>query len=140
MKHFFSNYFFEKRKKSLAKVGEHFFSISKYSKTFVIFLYFKQKRNETKFFLRGEKKPKCLIIKKRNVDIPTHSSHFWKLQKVLYHSTLTVMHGPVRNSILCRLGQKKRKKIFGIKVVLDTSSNVSVTDTVTGFQNSNNQI
>ena len=51
----------------MAKVGEHFFSISKYSKTFVIFLYFKQKRNEV--FLRGKKPPKCSIIKKRNVDI-----------------------------------------------------------------------
>ena len=45
--------------------------ISKYLETFFLFLYFKQKRNETKFFFRWAIKNEMFDHKKnRNVDIP----------------------------------------------------------------------
>ena len=45
-----------------------------YLERFFLFLYFKQKRNETKFlFQRGNKKRTVQSQKKRNVYIPTYS-------------------------------------------------------------------
>ena len=46
-------------------------------KNMFFFIYFKQKRDETKFFEWGKKKTKRSSTKKRNIDIPTNEPvHF----------------------------------------------------------------
>ena len=65
----------EKRRKKLVKNLKKSFSISKYLETFFLFLYFKPKRNKTKFFFRGAIKNELFNHKtKQNVDIPSWHS------------------------------------------------------------------
>ena len=76
----FSKFCFEETKRSHTKtknekqIGYKFKkNLFRYQNTYVfLFLYFKQKRNETTFFFRGAKKTSCSITKKRNIDIPSH--------------------------------------------------------------------
>ena len=55
---------FRKTKRNLTNCLNKKNSISKYLKTFLFCWYLKQKRNETKFFLRGGGKTRCSITKK----------------------------------------------------------------------------
>ena len=70
----------EKRKKNWLKILKNLFQYRNTQKRFFLFLYFKQKRNETKFFFRGAIKNELFDHKKNEtltslVSIRSLSAH-----------------------------------------------------------------
>ena len=52
--------------------------INKNKRIFAFLGIQKRKRNEMNFFSKGQQKTKCLITKKRNIDIPSLHSGSWQ--------------------------------------------------------------
>ena len=84
----------EKLKKNWLKVFKKSFSISKYLETFFLFLYFKQKRNETKFFFRGAIKNKLFDHKKNETLTSLLLGRHYQLGQGKRMLTLTVRTWP----------------------------------------------